>query len=69
MLNIVAGKPVEALRRLVADQQIMCGGLLLLRELQMRRVGADPNHGCAKRLTDCLAEIVPDIGAGFAARH
>jgi hypothetical protein len=36
MLNIVAGKPVEAIRRLVADQQIICGALLL-RELQMRR--------------------------------
>jgi hypothetical protein len=60
-------KPVEGLRRSVADQQIMCG--LLLRELQMRRAGADQNHGGAKRLTDRLAEIVLDIGAGFAARN
>ena len=63
MLNIVAGKPVEAIRRLVADQQIICGALLL-RELQMRRAGADQNHGGAKRITDGPAEI-----AGFAARH
>ena len=61
MLDIVAGKPVEALRRLVADQQIMRS--LLLLELQMRGAGADENHGGAKRLTDGLSEIVLDIGA------
>jgi hypothetical protein len=41
----------------------MCGGLLLPRELQMRRAGADQNHGGAKRLTDGLAEIVLNLGA------
>ena len=60
MLN-VAGKPGEALRRLVADRQILCG--LLLLEVQMRRAGADQNHGGAKRRTGGLSEIVLDIGA------
>ena len=52
----------EALRNLIADQEVM-RRLLLLQKLQIRQAGAEQDHDTAERLPDGLPIVVLDVRA------
>jgi hypothetical protein len=59
---------LEALRDLIADQEIM-GGALLLRKLKIGKAGAQQDRNTAERLPGRLAIGVLDINAGLCVAN